>query len=462
MRIFAVGKQKQKSMRKVLHLVLFFSMAVSGVARAQYVSLYTGDTTKPDGTQTIVRGWDTTHTISYYIDSDKRPILDVTEQSSGWIRRAILPNDIFFRDIFIDQATDILYFCGATTMYNEDEPYTGDGIIGWVDLNSFYYSNINIKYYYVSVVGDTLNSVNKLVVYNDGGVPHIVAIGERQLLVGNVLQSRYYFLSCLDVSGISPSCVVGSFSNNERYDNVLLTLNYIVFIGYDSSSTVKSVCYRKADPWNFPGPVFDHKHYFVNGNDPITLTLSTSVYKGLIATTYLAMSNSDLATRVRVIDVDSDNNVSSQEYVVHNVEKPEGIVYMPFEYPLVLMQKFRTPTNGVLNTNFVFLDLYPRYSYTATLEYLHKVFFQSLSMHKYKCYLAGDGATWFLKDKTLSPTNTPHSQCPDTDRVHVKTIDNLRHQDTPFYLWHISDNWNRTDAYSRIINSFDIIKCYNQ
>lgn len=460
--IFALEKNAYKVLRKSLFTVLVFAIILCSVTHAQYVSLYAGDPSNPGGTQTIVRGWDTTHIVSYYVDSERRPTMDVTEQSTGWIRRAILPDDVFIRDIVIDQATDILYFCGATTMYSGYGAYTGDGIIGWVDLNSFYYSNIYMEYFYVSVIADTLDCVNKLVEYDDGGFPHVVAIGEKQYLDGNDLKSRYYFLSCHNIMGLSPTCVVGAFSNNERYDDVLLTLNYIVFMGYDSSATVNSICYRKADPWSFPGSVFDHKHYFVNGNDPISPTLSTYVYKGFIATSYLAMSNSDVMTRVRLIDVDSDNNTNSQEYIVQHGYPPEGLVYIPYDYSLVLMQKFETPISGYFNTNFVFLDLFPHSSYITDMEYKYEVFFQSLTMHKYKCYLAGDGATWFLRNKTLPPTNYPDSKCPITDYIPVKLINNLIHQTTPFYLWHMNDNWNRTDARLKVLNSFDVINCYNQ
>lgn len=348
-------------------------------------------------------------------------------------------------------------------MYSGSGAYTGCGIMGWVDLNSFFNATISIGYRYLSYVfGSSQNSVNKLVEYDDGGVPHIIALAEQHLYVNDIIQSRYYFLSCLDIAGILPTLLYGSFSVNERYDEVLLTENYIVFMGYDASPTINSLCYRKADPWNFPDSMFYDRHLFVNGNDPLSPSLSTTVYKDFITTSYLSLNgNNDMVTRIRTFDIHADANVNSQEYILAENEHPEGFVYIPADYSLVLMQNFYVP-GGSYNTNFVFMDPFPFFSYNTVIEYKKEEFFHSLTMHDNAYYLAGDGASWFLRDKQQAPNNIPYEGCPDVDYMAVDLIGNLASYHNVCYLWNINEFAYQTIPSPPVVNSGVNVKCYNQ
>lgn len=131
-----------------LPFILFFALVLCGNAHAQYVSVHAEDPTNPGGTQTIVRSWNSSYVVSYYVDASLNPTMDVVEQSTGTIYRAVLPGNVYIRDMYIDQTTDVLYFCGATMMYPGDwQLYTGYGIIGWIKLHNFFSSYIKCWLY---------------------------------------------------------------------------------------------------------------------------------------------------------------------------------------------------------------------------------------------------------------------------------------------------------------------------
>ena len=162
-------------------------------------------------------------------------------------------------------------------------------------------------------------------------------------------------------------------------------------------------------------------HLFYNGDDVLSLTHSTTMFEDTIATTYYSTNgNGNYVTRIRVLDIFNDINTLAEEFILDDKSEPDGIIHIPADNSLVLMQKFYT-SNGSHNTNFVFIDQYATPPYLAIIEYLKREYFESLTMHNSNYYLAGTGATWFMKDKTQSSPN----RCPDVGKITVKDIDLL-------------------------------------
>lgn len=80
-------------------------------ANSQIMSAYAHETTLTAGMGTIIRNWDPDYAISYYETSTIRYI-DMVEKGTTNYYRVEVPNDLYFKDIFIEN--DIAYFCGIS------------------------------------------------------------------------------------------------------------------------------------------------------------------------------------------------------------------------------------------------------------------------------------------------------------------------------------------------------------
>ncbi len=407
-------------------MICMFVVALCCQAHAQIISEHTHDVAHHTGGHTIVRSCGNPYVVTYFVTTGLTPAMEVLDQSTGLTYYADLPTDVFILDMHIDPDTRTIYFCGSTSYYAYyPGSLLGEGIIGWIRLPDFFSSYITVNYIYLNDPAYPINSVNKLVEYDNRGLPQIVAIGEHRYRQGDYVYSEQYFVDCLDLTG-NITLKVGLFPTNEHYYDVLLTDNYVVLMGSGINSGLSSICYRKTDPYNLNDPMLDDIHFFANGDDYLSTTHSTSMFDDEIATSYLALNkNGDFVTRVRVIDVNLDLNINSQDFLLDTKSEPIDIIHIPADNSLVIMQDFYTPI-GSLNSNFVFIDPYANIPYATSLEYRPNEFFQSMTMHDLSYYLAAeDGATWFLKNKTLTPTDFPDQRCPKVEEFKIEPIDNL-------------------------------------
>lgn len=414
-------------------------------AHAQYTSLHAYDPSHLNGGWTTVRDWDADHIVSFYVAPGYIPMIEILELSTVTVHCVPLPDAVFIKDMVVDERNGMLYFCGSTSYntYNWGSDYSGVGLLGWIDLNSVLAGYINMEYYKILNSGYPVEGVNKLVEYDDGGLSHIVAIGEESYHQGNYTYSKHYFIDCMmNVAASSAVVDVEPFSQYERYRDVLLTNKYVVFVGYDTNPSTSSICYRKTYPYNVHDAIFDDIHVFYNGNDALSLTHSTAMLKrdNEIATTYFSInSNGDFVTRIRVIDVANDANIYSQEYIIADKGEPNDIVYIQKDSSLVLMQDFYTNSTSCYNTNFVFIEPYATSSYNTVFEFRQGVFFGDLSARGSDQYLAGAGASWFFKSKPVPVPILSDPTCPSYDKMYINVINNI---DEYHYRWLITPNRN--------------------
>ena len=407
-------------MKKKISIICLFIMAFSCQAYAQYISLHTQDTTNPIGDHTLVRSWNRSSTVTYYVTGDCHPKLVLFNQLTGSTKWVYLPDTLFFKDMYIDQTSDILYFCGSTCYYSYNAgAYQGYGILGYIDLNDFSYMNVPVHYIVLNQAGYDLSSINKLVEYDRSGTPQIVAIGEKRN-TGSV----FYMIDCYNITGGTITLNVAQFSNSERYDNILRTNHYVAFMGYYADPSVQSLCYRKTDQYSLSDPMLNDIHLFSNGNDALSLTQSTAMIQDKIALSYLSKNKSgNFVTRIRTIDLSSDMNTHSQEFTISTKIEPDDIIYMPDDTSLVLMQRFEIGSE--YSTKFVHIIPYPTISYNTMMEFKENEFFQSLTPYNTLYYLAAKGASWFMKYKTIPPTNYPDIDCPIVKPIRIDMCDEL-------------------------------------
>ena len=415
-------------MKQKLSLICLFIMAFYCQAHAQDISNHFSDRAGYSGGHDIVLSFDGAYTITYFVTSSFTPAMEVVELASGASYYVDLPPDVYIMDMYFEPGTKTIYFCGSTDYYAY---YLGSlrgvGIIGWIDFNDFFSPNVNVNYIYLDDPTYTINSVNKLTEYDNGGKPQIVAIGEHRYRQDNYIYSEQYFVDCFDITGTT-ILNVELFPTNEHYYDVLRTANFVVLMGSGINSGLSSICYRKTDPYNLSDPMLDDIHFFKGGDDYLSRTHSTAMFDDEIATSYFAVnSNDDFVTRVRMIDIKLDLNTNSQEFLIGTKSEPIDIIHIPADNSLVIMQDFDAP-GGSNNSNFVYIDPHETNVYNTPIEYRYNDYYQSMTMHDRSYYLAaGGGAIWFLKDKTIAPTGFPSPDCPVSEDFKVEPVDNIDH-----------------------------------
>ena len=424
-------------------------------AHAQYTSLHAYDPFNLGGGLTTVRNWDEDHIVSFYVTPSYTPMIEILELSTTTVYYVPLPDTVFIKDMVVDANNDMLYFCGSTSYHTyEAGSYNGVGLLGWIDLNSVMAGYINMEYYRIVNSGYTVDGVNKLVEYDDGGYSHIVAIGEENYHWGSYSYSQHYFIDCMmNVPASSALVDVRPFSQYERYRDVLLTDKYVVFMGYDANPATNSICYRKTNPYNVHDVIFDDIHVFYNGNDAMSVTHSTAMQKDDIATAYFSINgNGDFVTRLRVIDVANDVNTNAQEFIIAEKGEPDDIVYISKDSSLVLKQYFYTNSSSSYNSNFVLIEPYTFVSYTTDVEFIIGESFDDLSLRGSNQYLAGAGASWFFKDKTVPASMLNNPRCPSYEKMYIKYIDRLVEYSYPLQITP-NINLETSIQYRRRINS---------
>ena len=388
------------------------------IARAQNIT-YDHDATVTGAIETIVRSWGNTRSVSYYWVGDQ-PYLDVTTMGGGPLYRVEMPVEITIKDMFVDQSNGHLYFCGTTAT-----PYQhlviGEGVLGCLDLYTVTQSsNINIHWTILS----SLSVVTKLVEYNNGGPRQVAAIGIRYWQVAPYTYSEYYFVECGDASSNLPGTTYARFTANERYDDIVLTDHYVVCLGHNADPSINGLCYRKANRTNIYDPIINDIHYFTCINEVFSATHTTSLNFDNIITSYLYVDipTSYSLTHLRTIDVDNDVMTHSQEYLQVEKSEPTAIVFFPDDTSAVIMHDYKQ--NGTYNSNFIHIEPFPSQSYSTIIDYMPNVVFKSLTTHSTKYYLAGNGASWFYRDKLFAYYGP---NCPNIAGTKLLMLDNLVH-----------------------------------
>ena len=429
--IFAVDINKQNNTNmKHKKLTLCLLAALTGFAAEAQISLHFDDGAVPGWTGTIVRSWGTDYFVSYYWISNKS-YLDVVDKNTGVIRRVRMPRDINLQDMCIDIWDNYLFFCGTTANPNQSFS-AGTGLIGYLKLTDVIAplpTTVSINW---QTVPET-SVVTKLAEYKKSGQKQVVAIGAYHWASGMYTHANYFFVECPTAISNLANINVTPFTQYERYDDIVLTSNYVVCFGYDTDPAVNSICYRKTPRTNLSDPSFEKINYFYGGDDAASVTHTTSLNDDNILTSYLYIDNNNYYyTNLRTIDIASDLMTFSQTYFQDEKNDLTDIVYIPNDVSVVAMHDFTF--SGTVNSNFIFIDPYPVISYTTDLEFKPGESFLSMTMHDTKYYLAGKGASWFLKEKIPAPTNTPvpFVDCPKRNKINITLRKNLDYMSLPY------------------------------
>lgn len=375
------------------------------------ISMEASEYTGLSGGNTVSCCYDYDHDVTAYSLGGKTYI-DLVEISTSYVYNVELASDIEVMDMFVHN--DLLFFCGRDSRRQI-------GIVGYLNIPDIpLMLPITTKYFEVSSVF----FLNKMVVNNDAGSYHVSALG--QDLWPNQ-PSLFYNNLLVDIPDITAvGYNVFNFNYYEKYYDLLLTERQIVCFGYDTDPAVTSICYRKAERHNITAsPLFDSIHFFFRGDDAYSITHSTELDSGRIATAYFYMTGSASSTRIRTIDVVHDIMTYSFEFTIPDKGEPKHLTFLPAKRKLVVMQDYLF--GGTYNSNFIIFD--PLIvSPTGKIDYMPTNLFQHLAKHNLKYYLASSGSYWFWKDGAMVPTGFPSSNCPIETTINIHDIRTLQHQ----------------------------------
>ena len=435
-------------MKKIPILTCLFLVCFA--ANAQPKSLYAVDPSLSAGTATIVRNWGTSRVIAYYEIGGKQNI-DMLESTLAAIHRVKLPEHLFLKDIFVDNG--IAYFCGSST---EFVTYSV-GIIGYFNLADLLTSNVNFHY----ICNSDVTSVNKLVEYKNGGASHVVALGEKRWVVAPYSYIRHYVMDCPDI--VNPSPVPYStapFTTDERYFDMVLTDNYVVFTGYNIVTALNAICMRKCLRGATFGGVIDTMHYYPTKNTEIYSEMHTTTLPyDQCATSYLYI-DSGPKTRVRTFNVATGAITYSQQFDLSDKAEPKEMVFIPNRKKIVMLEDFQAPS-GSNCSNFVDILPWATSTYIADLENKPGAWFNSLTEIDAHCFIAGKGTEWFFRDKNYPATGNPDTDCPAVEAIRVYPIETIEHARTYSQLVPIPGSYNPAGIPAQIY-PFNVIKqCEN-
>lgn len=406
-------------------LTFFLLMCLFATFLSAQTSFYASDINVSGGDAPIVRSWDNGNAAITYYEVGLNRYIQYVDYGSGNSYRVKAPYHMKIFDMYIYD--DYVYYCGYSVLDTG-----GTGVIGYFNPSDFYTST-QVKFHTLLV--RPLSYVNKLVAQQSpsGTGVEIIAIGEHQWNdtihegsnIINIPHLIRHFVMCHDIMQtvvVYDTMVVPS---EEHYFNVLLTNNFVVFVGIGDYLSQKLICLRKRDRTITTPPnwLLNYVYAFPTGIDEVYSALhSTAMTEDEIATAYMHIDpvTKNVSNRVRIIETAQMLSINSQEYLVPDKSEVRDIVFFMHDNSLVCMQDFNTPLNNY-NTNFVSLDPYAYNNYTVLIEYLKGVFFKSMTTKGHN-YLASHGQTWFLKDKLILPPY-PNDDCPKTEKIDCDIIE---------------------------------------
>lgn len=317
-------------------------------------------------------------------------------------------------------------------------------MIGYFDLNQMF--GASVDFYHICVV--EVSMLNKLVEYDDGGYPHVVAIGEYQWHIAPYLYTQFYIVDCPNIS-MTPnvSYDYSSFNTDEHYTDLVLTNNFVVLTGYNS--TVSAICIRKCNKGATFGGLIDVMHVYNTGNLEVYSKLqATAMDNDYYAISYLHI-DSNTKTRIRIFDAATDQMVNSEEFIVSEKTEPTEMIYVPDINKLIILEYFQN-LSGSTEDNFVYIDPWIKMSYVAYLEYKKGEIFRSLSVMDKHYYVSGIGTTWFVRDVWYALSHYPDADCPLEDVINIECVELVECVDVIMPLYNLPNIHNLVNNNSTI------------
>ena len=330
--------------------------------------------------------------------------------------------NVIINDIFI--LGDTAYFCGSRRSMPSME-----GFIGYVSLNDVLTGSAQIY----AVTLNWVNTIRRLVAYrSDASGIIIAAIGDNIGISSSGTNfTKEVIIEVDDALSTMPTFSHASLYGMDLYDkeyihDVLLTDNYVVFVGHNYNTTFfptgdDVVHFRAArrGRFLFSGEI-DIVHFIPNIygiREANSYTSATALNKNEFAVAYIHTPGPAIfTTRLRVIDLNTFANTLSQQMHKPDKEDPVMMDFIPMKNTVIMLQEYNNPSD--------FLKWKP-YSTVPYITYIltppQGTDYRHVHNMANKHFIATSGPYIYMQDPDMSiPASNP--SCPVYGKANVEII----------------------------------------
>lgn len=411
--------------------------ACSASAQPHYTSAIVSQTalSTPEGYPRPIRNWDSRYSVGVVGDTSAIGLSLIDHSaffapSTGFapvitekhITTLILPysdTNTTITDIYV--ANDYAFLCGFVQE-------TGAGtraFVGYVYLPDMVSGSAKLWCGYV----DNIERLKRLVAYKTEDGYRVYAIGEN--IIHPAGGATYTAEAIVEIDDIFSSPIqyqiawlyANSFFKKEYLYDVLLTDDYVVFVGHNYSPACYDMLHfrmiKRALP--FPSPDIDDVYFFPAPSEANSRVASTAMNENTFAVSYVHEDPLYLNffTRLRTIDLNTMTNINAQQMARPDKMDPIMIDYLPDKDLIEMLQPYNNP--------YDFLCWEPH----KTMPYISHILtpikgtdYQYVRSLAGKMFIASSGPYLYLQDPSLSvPASDP--VCPSFFEATVEPIPKL-------------------------------------
>ena len=317
-------------------------------------------------------------------------------------------------DIYI--VDDYAFFCGSIT---DTLTYSSHALFGYFDLNGFFNDSLMI---YIDTILDGTTAAPKelerLVAYKHNSVYKVVTYGY------DVNSGKYKVLEINNALQPDNSCNVaemGHFFLNNIFmvSDILLTMSYVVIVGYDANHFVGYACGSRASVVSdICSPNANKVLYSVNETNGFVK--GTVLEKDTFALAYVHFDDilQEYYTSIRLIEPGRSSTIYSYQFEKPDKEDPVKMIYLTDRKTIELLQPVYDSTD--------FISLQPTIGMDYSTSYLspETVAYNNLYNIGGHCFISFHKDHYYIENRQAT---LPHSKpsCPADGTLVVKDIPNV-------------------------------------
>lgn len=322
-------------------------------------------------------------------------------------------------DIYV--ADDYAFFCG----YVQETGVGTQAFVGYVYLPDMVSGTANMWCGKI----DNIERLKRLVAYKTEDGYRVYAIGEN--IIHPAGGATYTAEAIVEIDDIFSSPIqyqiawlyANSFFKKEYLYDVLLTNDYVVFVGHNYSPACYDMLHfrkiRRALP--FPSPEIDNVYYLPAASEANSRVASTALNENTFAVSYVYVdpSTTNHFTRLRLIDLNTMANVNAQQMARPDKMDPIMIDYLPDKDLIEMLQPYNNPYD------FLRWEPHNTQPYQSfVLTPIKGDDYQYVRCLAGSMFIASSGPYLYLQDPSLSlPASDP--VCPSYFKTNVEPIPEL-------------------------------------
>ena len=411
--------------------------ACSALAQPHYTSTIVNQTamSTPEGYPRPIRNWNSRYSVGVVGDTSAigLSLIDhsaffapstglapvITEKHiNAWTHYTDTNTTI--TDIYV--ADDYAFFCG----YVQETGVGTQAFVGYVYLPDMASGSASMWCGKI----DNIERLKRLVAYKTVDGYRVYAIGENIIHPAGGATFTMEAIVEIDVTLYSTSIQyqiawlhATSFYGKEYLYDVLLTDDYVVFVGHNYSPACYDMLHfrmiRKVLP--FPSPDINNVYFFPAPSEANSRVASTALDENTFAVSYVYVdpSTTNHFTRLRLIDLNTMTNINAQQMARPDKMDPVMIDYLPEKDLVEMLQPYNNP--------YDFLCWEPH----KTVPYISHILtpFKGTDYQYVRCladsmFIASSGPYLYLQDPSLLlPASDP--VCPNYFMTPVEPIPEL-------------------------------------